>query len=148
MNMNDTHTAQTSGSKNVPLLKRKRVIFAVAIVLMAIGFLIYIGLSQFATYYYTVSEFVAQSESLSGEQVRVTGQIIPDSVIQDTNNFTLNFTITDGETSLPVVYQGVVVPDTFKAGTDIVVEGRSDQQGVFFASKLITKCPSKYEPSG
>ena len=148
MNMNDTHTAKTSGSKNVPLLKRKRVIFAGAIVLMAIGFLIYIGLSQFATYYYTVSEFVAQSESLSGEQVRVTGQIIPDSVIQDTNNFTINFTITDGETSLPVVYQGVVVPDTFKAGTDIVVEGRSDQQGVFHASKLITKCPSKYEPSG
>ncbi len=147
MNMNDTHTAQTSGSKNVPLLKRKRVIFAGAIVLLAIGFLIYIGLSQFATYYYTVSEFVAQSESLSGEQVRVTGQIIPDSVIQDTNNFTINFTITDGETSLPVVYQGIV-PDTFKAGTDIVVEGRGDQQGVFYASVLITKCPSKYEPSG
>lgn len=147
MNMNDTHAAKTSGSKNVPLLKRKRVIFAGAIVLMAIGFLIYIGLSQFATYYYTVSEFVAQSESLSGEQVRVTGQIIPDSVIQDTSNFTLNFTITDGETSLPVVYHGVV-PDTFKAGTDIVVEGRSGQQGVFNASVLITKCPSKYEPSG
>jgi len=146
MNMNDTHTAQTSGSKNVPLLKRKRVIFAGAIVLLAIGFLIYIGLSQFATYYYTVSEFVAQSESLSGEQVRVTGQIIPDSVIQDTKNFTLNFTITDGEISLPVVYQGIV-PDTLKTGTDIVVEGRGDQRGVFFASALITKCPSKYEPS-
>jgi cytochrome c-type biogenesis protein CcmE len=147
MNINDTNTVQTSGSGNVPLLKRKRVIFAGAIVLMAMGFLIYIGLSHFATYYYTVSEFAAQSESLSGEQVRVTGQIIPDSVIHDTDNFTLNFTITDGETSLPVVYQGVV-PDTFKAGTDIVVEGRSDQQGVFNASVLITKCPSKYEPSG
>ena len=143
--MNDTHTAQTSGSKNVPLLKRKRVIFAGAIVLLAIGFLIYIGLSQFATYYYTVSEFVAQSESLSGERVLVSGQIIPDSVIQDA--FTLNFTITDGETSLLVVYQDIV-PDTFKAGADIVVEGRGDQQGVFYASKLITKCPSKYEPSG
>jgi len=77
----------------------------------------------------------------------VAGQIVPDSVNQDTENFTLSFTITDGETTLPVVYQGVV-PDTFKAGTDIVVEGKSDRQGVFHASKLITKCPSKYEPSG
>ena len=144
--MNDMHTAQTSGSEKVPLLKRKRVIFAGAIVFLAMGILIYIGLSHFATYYYTVSEFVAQSESLSGEQVRVAGQTIPDSVIHDTDNFTLNFTITDGETSLPVVYQGVV-PDTFKADTDIVVEGRGDQQGVFYASVLITKCPSKYEPS-
>jgi len=145
--MKDTNTAQTSGSKNVPLLKRKRVIFAGAIVLLAMGFLIYMGLSQFATYYYTVSEFLAEGESISGKQVRVAGQVVPDSVKQDTENFTLSFTITDGETTLPVVYQGVV-PDTFKAGTDIVVEGKSDQQGVFHASKLITKCPSKYEPSG
>jgi cytochrome c-type biogenesis protein CcmE len=27
------------------------------------------------------------------------------------------------------------------------VEGRGDQQGVFYASVLITKCPSKYETS-
>jgi len=145
--MKDTNTAQTSSSKNVPLLKRKRVIFAGAIVLLAMGFLIYMGLSQFATYYYTVSEFLAEGESISGKQVRVAGQVVPDSVKQDTENFTLSFTITDGETTLPVVYQGVV-PDTFKAGTDIVVEGKSDRQGVFHASKLITKCPSKYEPSG
>lgn len=145
--MKDTNTAQTSSSKNVPLLKRKRVIFAGAIVLLAMGFLIYMGLSQFATYYFTVSEFLAEGESISGKQVRVAGQVVPDSVKQDTENFTLSFTITDGETTLPVVYQGVV-PDTFKAGTDIVVEGKSDQQGVFHASKLITKCPSKYEPSG
>jgi len=146
--MEDTHTAQTSGSKNVPLLKRKRVIFAGAIVLMAMGFLIYMGLSQFATNYLTVSEFLAEGESISGKQVRVAGQIVPDSVNQDIKNFTLNFTITDGEATLPVFYQGLDVPDTFKAGTDIVVEGKSDRQGVFNASKLITKCPSKYEPPG
>jgi len=146
--MEDTHTAQTSGSKSVPLLKRKRVIFAGAIVVMAMGFLIYMGLSQFATYYYTVSEFLAEGESISGKQVRVTGQIVPDSVNQNTKNFTLNFTITDGEATLPVFYRGLDVPDTFKVGTDIVVEGKSDQQGVFHASKLITKCPSKYEPPG
>ena len=144
--MNDTHTVQTSGSKNVPLLKRKRIIFAGAIVLLAMGFLIYMGLSQFATNYLTVSEFLAEGESIAGKQVRVTGQVVPDSVNQDTKNFTLNFNITDGKTTLPVFYQGVV-PDTFKAGTDIVVEGKSDRQGVFHASKLITKCPSKYEPS-
>ncbi|OGN91193.1 MAG: hypothetical protein A2Z70_00695 [Chloroflexi bacterium RBG_13_48_17] len=128
------------------MLKRKRVIFAGAIVLMAIAFLAYIGLNQFATYDITVSEFVAKADSFTGKQVRVVGQVVPGSVNQDTNNFTLSFTIADGEASLPVVYQGVV-PDTFKEGTDIVVEGKSDQQGVFHASQLITKCPAKYEPS-
>jgi cytochrome c-type biogenesis protein CcmE len=29
-----------------------------------------------------------------------------------------------------------------------VVEGSADPQGLFLADKLITKCPSKYEPAG
>ncbi len=145
--MKETQTEQVPRRKNIPLLKRKRFIFAGAIVLMAIAFLAYIGISHFATYDITVSQFVAKADSLSGKEVRVVGQVVPGSVNQDTKNFILSFTIADGNVSLPVVYQGVV-PDTFKEGTDIVVEGKSDQQGVFHASQLITKCPSKYEPSG
>ncbi len=147
MNIMEMQTEQTPRKKNVPLLKRKRVIFVGAIVLIAIAALSYIGVSKFATYDITVSEFVAKAGSFTGKQVRVVGEIVPGSVNQDTKNFTLSFTIADGNVSLPVVYQGVV-PDTFKEGTDIVVEGKSDQQGVFQASQLITKCPAKYEPSG
>jgi len=143
----ETQTEETPRKKNVPLLKRKRFIFAGAIVLIAIAFLAYIGVSKFATYDITVSDFVAKADSYTGKQVRVVGQVVPGSVNQDTKNFTLSFTIAEGNESLPVVYQGVV-PDTFKEGTDIVAEGKSDQQGVFHASQLITKCPAKYEPSG
>ena len=142
----ETQTEQTP-RKNVPLFKRKRVIFVAAIVLIAIAVIAYIGISKFATYDITVSQFVAQGDSLTGKQVRVVGGVVPGSVNQDTHNFTLSFTITEGNASLPVVYQGVV-PDTFQEDTDIVVEGKSDQQGVFHASRLITKCPSKYQPSG
>ena len=56
----------------------------------------------------------------------------------------LRFTIKDvqGTATLPVVYRGSV-PDLFKTGRDISVEG-SFQSGVFVADKLVTKCPSKY----
>ncbi len=144
--MKETRTEQAPPRKNVPLLKRKRFIFVGAIVLIAIAFVAYIGFTKFATYDITVSQFVAQSGSYAGKQVRVVGEVVPGSVNQDSQNFTLSFIMADGNTSLPVVYQGVV-PDTFKEGTDIVAEGKSDQQGVFHASQLITKCPSKYEPS-
>jgi cytochrome c-type biogenesis protein CcmE len=144
--MKETQTEQAPHRKNVPLLKRRRFIFVGAIVLIAIAFVAYIGFSKFATYDITVSQFVAQSDSLTGKQVRVVGEVVPGSVNQDSGNFTLSFTISEGNVSLPVIYQGVV-PDTFKEGTDVVVEGKSDQQGVFHASQLITKCPSKYEPS-
>ncbi len=103
------------------------------------------GVNQFATYYVTVSESVAKGDSVYGEQIRVAGEVVAESVNWDTQNITLSFTLADGGATLPVTYQGVV-PDTFKEGTELVVEGKSDQQGVFHATKLITKCPSKYEP--
>lgn len=50
--------------------------------------------------------------------------------------------------SVPVVYTGSV-PDQFKVGRHIVVDGRL-RRGVFVAERgsMITKCPSKYAPEG
>ena len=45
-------------------------------------------------------------------------------------------------TAVPVVFHGTV-PDLFKSGRDVVVEGRA-KDGVFVAHSLVTKCPSKY----
>ena len=53
----------------------------------------------------------------------------------------------NGSISVPVVYSGTV-PDLFKVGRDIVVDGRL-QGGRFVAvpNTLVTKCPSKYSPT-
>ena len=60
----------------------------------------------------------------------------------------LHFTIRDvqGTATVPVVYRGSV-PDLFRTGRDVSVEGKL-QNGVFVADKLVTKCPSKYSPKG
>jgi cytochrome c-type biogenesis protein CcmE len=51
-----------------------------------------------------------------------------------------------GATTVTVVYKGSV-PDLFKTGRDVVVDGRL-RNGVFIAvpDTLVTKCPSKYSP--
>ena len=51
-----------------------------------------------------------------------------------------------GATTVTVVYKGSV-PDLFKTGRDVVVDGRL-RNGVFVAvpDTLVTKCPSKYAP--
>jgi cytochrome c-type biogenesis protein CcmE len=60
----------------------------------------------------------------------------------------LRFKLRDvkGTQTIPVVYKGSV-PDLFRTGRDVVVDGRL-QTGVFFAvpGTLVTKCPSKYSP--
>jgi cytochrome c-type biogenesis protein CcmE len=52
----------------------------------------------------------------------------------------------EGTATVPVLYTGSV-PDLFKKGRDIVVDGKL-RNGVFIAvpNTLVTKCPSKYSP--
>jgi cytochrome c-type biogenesis protein CcmE len=60
----------------------------------------------------------------------------------------LRFTLRDveGTATVRVVYRGSV-PDLFRKGRDIVVDGKL-RNGVFVAvpNTLVTKCPSKYTP--
>ena len=60
----------------------------------------------------------------------------------------LRFRLRDvkGTATVPVVYKGSV-PDLFKTGNDVVVDGRM-RNGIFVAvpNTLVTKCPSKYQP--
>ena len=87
--------------------------------------------------------------SLPGHEGRValTGQVLGPTV-GDAYGAGLRFTLRDvkGTATVPVVYRGNV-PDLFRPGRDIVVEGRL-KNGVFVAvpGTLVTKCPSKYTP--
>ena len=99
-----------------------------------------------ATWSYDVSQLLEQGSSIYGENVRVNGQVVPGSVNQE--GLILRFTITDVkiEASLPVVYQGVV-PDTFKVGNEVVVEGQLNSDGTFQGHTLMVKCASRYVPA-
>jgi cytochrome c-type biogenesis protein CcmE len=127
------------------VLRKKKFLVGGIIISLAIGYLAYVGFESSATYYYTVSELTGQENSIYGENIRVKGQVVPGSVEQEAAGRELKFTIIDEEESLPVVYQGVV-PDTFRVGTEVVVEGQLNPVGIFQAHTLMPKCPSKYVP--
>lgn len=127
------------------MLRKKKFLIGGIIVFAAIGYLSYMGFAASATYYYTVNELMEQGSSVYGERVRVNGQVSPGSVQQEATERTLRFTIIDEEVSLPVFYQGTV-PDSFKAGNDVVIVGHLDSSGVFQAQTLMPTCPSRYVP--
>jgi cytochrome c-type biogenesis protein CcmE len=87
--------------------------------------------------------------SLAGHtgKVSLSGYVLK-PVAGDAHGSGLHFRLRDvkGTASVPVVYKGSV-PDLFRPGRDIVVEGRY-ANGVFVAvpGTLVTKCPSKYTP--
>jgi cytochrome c-type biogenesis protein CcmE len=56
--------------------------------------------------------------------------------------------MTDGKEEVAVLYAGLM-PDAFADGREVVVEGTYYQdRRILEASKLVTKCPSKYEAQG
>jgi cytochrome c-type biogenesis protein CcmE len=88
--------------------------------------------------------------SLAGHtgKVSLTGKVVK-PVTGDAHGAGLRFRLRDvkGVATVPVVYTGSV-PDLFRPGRDIVVEGRF-RNGVFVAlpDSMVTKCPSKYSPA-
>ena len=125
------------------MLRRKGFYIGAVIICLVMGYLGYMGFSSSATYYYTVGELLDQESSIYGKNVRVNGRVAPDSIEQESGALIIKFTITERGRSLPAVYRGVV-PDAFNAGSEVVIEGYLDSEGIFQTNSILTKCPSKY----
>jgi cytochrome c-type biogenesis protein CcmE len=119
----------------------------------AIGYLMYAGLQQSSTYYFTIGEFLPKRSELVGQGIRVAGRVAPGSLVKQTSakGTEMTFAIGDfkgpndavGET-VPVAFMGIV-PDMFAEGRDVIIEGRYTD-GTLHAQQIMTSCPSKYEP--
>jgi cytochrome c-type biogenesis protein CcmE len=109
----------------------------------AVLYLVLANTGTTAEYYMTIKELRACT-SCSARAVRVAGVVAPGSIMRNEKPLAVHFTMTDSAQSMPVVYGGVV-PDIFQPGVQVVVEGHLDSAGVFQASNLLTKCPSKFQ---
>jgi cytochrome c-type biogenesis protein CcmE len=143
---NEGAIAQPSPPGRRPgLLRRKRFLIVGAVVALALGYLGFTAFQGASMYYLTVDELVARGAAAHGEQVRVTGKVSKGSVEKNSETNTLRFSLnSEGGTSLPVVYSGMV-PDAFKEEADVVLEGALTPAGTFEVDSLLVKCPSKYE---
>jgi cytochrome c-type biogenesis protein CcmE len=115
--------------------------------LLILGAIAYVTLSSFQTnaiYYLNLKELNAQRGSLINQPVRVNAPLDRSSIQFDDKTLVLKFNLKDENLLLPVVYKGVK-PDTFEQGESVVAEGKLGTDGVFQASTILVKCPSKYE---
>lgn len=122
---------------------RGKILIAVIVMLLAGTYLAYTGARGSMAYYLTVSELLDRGTAIAGSDIRLGGKVRAGSVNWDQVGGLLQFQATDGARFLPVSYRGVV-PDTFKPGADVVVEGKYDGT-TFTAVRLFAKCPSKFE---
>ena len=127
------------GRKRSPV----RLVVALSVAAVLAIFLLYTSIAGGGTPSLRPSQLASHAGN-----VQVAGRVLK-PVTGDAHRGGLHFRLRDvnGTATVPVVYRGSV-PDLFRAGRDIVVEGRL-VGGTFVAKPgtMVTKCPSKYSPS-
>ena len=129
--------------------KNGKSVYLVALILFlgGLGYLVFSGLSQDSVYFLNVSEALAMDQAQL-HQARLFGKVSAQNLQRHDGALGVSFDLIDkmhDDEALRVDYRGAV-PDTFKEGVEVIVEGAfRDGDRTFVASSLITKCPSKYE---
>jgi cytochrome c-type biogenesis protein CcmE len=132
----------------VPLARSSRafpskLIILAAVIVAAIGYLIFTAVQTSAVYYLTVGELLAAGPTVHGQPVRVAGNVVPGSIQREPTSLVVQFEAEDASGRIPVTYRGVL-PDIFGDSVEVVVEGKY-QDGTFTAATLFAKCPSRFE---
>lgn len=109
---------------------------AVAIIFSVVG--------DFSTY-----ETFATTSANTGKEFHVIGVLDKDQPMQydpqkDANYFSFYIEDKDGDVN-EVVYHGEK-PTDFERSEQIVLTGSMNDEGIFHASNILLKCPSKYTP--
>ncbi|MFP5318403.1 MAG: cytochrome c maturation protein CcmE [Acidimicrobiia bacterium] len=118
----------------------RRLWVAGAVVLAALGFLVFKGLGNATVYFRTADEAVAQRESLGERRFRIQGTVVAGSVRNAGND--VGFTIESNGVTVPVIHQGDP-PELFQPGIPVVLEGRFRGEQ-FSSDRILVKHSETY----
>ena len=122
-----------------------RIVIVSLVVVASVAYLILSGVKQTGLQYMTVTELATVEQAPKAGGFRLDGVVAAGTIAYDQKRPRLTFQMTDGKEAIHVVYDGLM-PDPFADGRDVVVEGTfRHADRTLHASKLVTKCPSKYE---
>lgn len=124
--------------------KRRRLIFLVAALLCLGGAtaLILTAFQDSIAYFQSPSDLVKTPPG-PDRAIRMGGLVEEGSVAREGE--TLRFGVTDKASTVLVVYVGAV-PDLFREGQGVVVEGHLKADGTFMAETLLAKHDERYMP--
>ncbi len=96
-------------------------------------------------YYQSVNEYLVEPPA-ARQQLRVHGFVVEGSIAKNLSAGHVDFAIADAVPGsvLRVRLLDIEVPDLFRDGAEVVVEGRFEDR-TFLAERVMAKCPSKYE---
>lgn len=135
---------ESGGHKN-----RTRLVVILAVVGLALGYMVYAAFPGNALYFMSVKEFMEREEAQDGRIVRVSGKLVDGSFHREANSTNTTFRLIDegaglGGENLLASYVGVLPDLFFNPHSEIILQGSYGAGLVFQADTILVKCPSKY----
>jgi cytochrome c-type biogenesis protein CcmE len=116
-----------------------------------------------AQYYVTVEQLLQEPRYI-GEDIRLSGVVLGETIAYDSRNLIIEFQIvnlprkvdnlaiavheavtTPQTPRLLVRVEGEVMPNLLQHGAQAILTGRLGQDGIFHATELLLKCPTRVE---
>ena len=116
--------------------RRHKFVAGGLVIVAAIAWLIWAGVSQSVVYFVTPSELLAAP--VASKTYRLGGLVLPGSLKWEPKTLDLSFTLSDGKASVPIRHKGAP-PDLFAEGRGAVVEGAWTGDGYYKASLILAK---------
>ena len=145
--------------------ERYKFLAAGAVILLAVLYLLVSGTLRGARYFITVDELL-NGASYLGQTVRVSGAVDGETLDYDSEKALIRFEIVnipseyddlatalreallDPEASrLRIMVADAALPDLLQHEAQAILTGALGEDGVFQASELLLKCPSRFEES-
>ena len=124
--------------------KHKRLVFVgVGLGILAFAaFLVLSAIRDSVVFFHTPTE-VAEKQTAGDRRMRL-GGLVEEGSVERGQGAQTHFRVTDLANAVPVTYTGVL-PDLFREGQGVVVEGRL-RDGVFVAEQVLAKHDENYMP--
>jgi cytochrome c-type biogenesis protein CcmE len=122
--------------------RRAKFVAGGIVIVGALAYLVYAGVSQSVVYFVTPSEL--QAAPVAGKAYRLGGMVKAGTLKWDPRHVSLEFVLADGQAAVPVRHRGTP-PDLFAEGRGAVVEGTWSREGYFNASLIMAKHSEEYQ---
>ena len=132
------------------MIKRKKRIYLISLFFITIATSIYLilwALKDNIVFFYSPSEIqqkINLKEIDEMSKLRL-GGMVKESSIEQLNDGSINFIITDFDREMVVFYKGII-PDLFKEQQGVIAEGSINNEGIFIANSILAKHDENYMP--
>mgnify|MGYP003668338782 CR=1 FL=1 len=127
--------------------KRRRltVVLLGALLLGTAGALVMTAFEDNIVFFHSPTDIAERPELGADRRLRVGGLVKEGSLRKQADGLTVAFSVTDLSNEIQVAYTGIL-PDLFREGQGVVVEGRLQPDGSFRADEVLAKHDENYMP--